>query len=326
MADIFSWEFDAPTGVYKNHQLSRRLWEQAVAETKFMEFVDPMPDYGRGMGESVTLTRIKSMTEPDDATLIEGVRIPEDEFSLSTRPITVTEIGRAVPYTSLSQDLSAFDLVNPIQRKLMEQLRLTLDTSAANAFRKARLKYAPTSATGGTLTTNGSITAEPGTAADGAFKVRHVGDLRDFLFDRFYVEPWSDGDYVMLARTRSLRSIKNDSDWEKWHQYVDPSNKFNGEVGRLDSTRFVEVNHHKALGQSSTLGEGFVFGRDAVALAEVLTPELRVAQPDDFGRSRAVAWYGILAFDIIWETGNQGEAKIIHVTNGAVSRTGTGYS
>jgi len=61
------------------------------------------------------------------------------------------------------------------------------------------------------------------------------------------------------------------------------------------------------------LGEGVVFGDDAVAIAEAMAPELRAAIPGDFGRSRAVAWYGILAFDIIWDTGTAGEAKIVHV-------------
>ena len=157
MANLFNWEFDAPSGTYKNHELSSRLYEQAVAETKFMDFVTPQEGFGMGMGESVTLTRIKAIAEASDATLIEGQRIPEEEFELTTKSITVTEIGRALPYTSLSNDLSAYDIVNPIQRKLMEQLRLTLDTSAAGAFKKTMLRYRPTGATAGNLQTTGCL-------------------------------------------------------------------------------------------------------------------------------------------------------------------------
>jgi hypothetical protein len=58
-----------------------------------------------------------------------------------------------------------------------------------------------------------------------------------------------------------------------------------------------------------------VFGADACAMAEALTPELRAAIPQDFGRQKAVAWYGILAFDVIWDTGNAGQAKSVHVTS-----------
>jgi hypothetical protein len=37
--------------------------------------------------------------------------------------------------------------------------------------------------------------------------------------------------------------------------------------------------------------------------------------PEDYGRSKGVAWYGIFEFGLIWDTGNAGEAKIIHVTS-----------
>ena len=46
-----------------------------------------------------------------------------------------------------------------------------------------------------------------------------------------------------------------------------------------------------------------------------MTPELRAAIPGDFGRSKAVAWYGILEFGIIWDTGSAGEAKVVHVSS-----------
>jgi hypothetical protein len=50
-------------------------------------------------------------------------------------------------------------------------------------------------------------------------------------------------------------------------------------------------------------------------MAEVLTPEMRAGIPADFGRSKAVAWYGILEFGVIWTTANAGEARIVHVSS-----------
>jgi hypothetical protein len=41
----------------------------------------------------------------------------------------------------------------------------------------------------------------------------------------------------------------------------------------------------------SVLGEGLVFGEDGVAVAEVLTPELRAAIPGGYGRWQGMAWY-----------------------------------
>lgn len=308
----FTWTFDAPTGTYKNFTMSTKLYESAVENSVFMDHITPVEGFGRKKGESVTLTRVRNITEPVSADLDEQLRIPEDEFLLSTRSITVKELGRAIPYTSLSMDLSMFDLENPIQRKLREQMRLVLDTKAAVAFRSSLLKYVPLTASTFSLTTNGIFSAP----AVSNLNFFHVEEIRDAMFDTYQVPPLEGGDYLGIFRTLGLRGLKRDTKWEEWHKYTDPQAKFNGEVGRIEGVRFIETNHANALrkvGTGSVLGEGVVFGDEGVAMAEALTPELRAAIPGDFGRSRAVAWYGILEFALIWDTANAGEAKVIHV-------------
>lgn len=310
----FTWTFDAPTGTYKNHAMSSRLYEAAVENSVFMDHVRPVEGYGKKQGESVTLTRVRNVTEPVSAQLDETIRIPEDEFELSTTVITVKELGRAIPYTSLSLDLSKFDLENPIQKKLREQMRLVLDTMCATAFKSTLIKYQPTGATAGTFTTNGT----PGGSATSNMNMFHAEEIRDYMYDTLQVPPVDGGDYIGIFRTLGLRGIKRDPDWEEWHKYTNPQAKYNGEVGRIESIRFIETNHARALGKigtNSILGEGVVFGEEGVAMAEALTPELRAAIPGDFGRARAVAWYGILEFDLIWDTANAGEAKVVHVSS-----------
>lgn len=308
----FSWTFNAPTGTYKSHAMSMKLYEAAVANSVFLDHVSEADGYGKNKGETVTLTRVRNVTEPVSADLDELTRIPEDEFNLSTKLITVKEIGRAVPYSSLSQDLSEFDIDNPIQTKLREQMRLVLDTKAATAFKKASIKYAPTGAATNNITTNGTF----GAAATANLNFFHVEEIRDYMYDTIHVPPLEGDKYIGIFRSLGLRGLKRDTKWEEWHKYTDPQAKANGEVGQLEGIRFIESNHSQALGKvgtGSVLGEGVVFGQDSVAIAEAMTPELRAAIPDDFGRARAVAWYGILEFDIIWDTGNDGEARIVHV-------------
>jgi N4-gp56 family major capsid protein len=310
----FTWSFDAPTGTYKSHAMSMKLYEAALEKSVFMDYVKPVEGFGRKKGESVTLTRVAEITEPDDVTLDENIRIPEDEFSLSTKAITVEEIGRAVPFTSLSEDLSEFNIQNSIQKRLRNQMQLALDTKAATAFKQAKVKYIPTGVASATVDTDGTAS----TQATENMNVYHCEEIRDYMFDTLRV-PYYDGEnYVGIFRTLGLRGIKRDPSWEEWHKYTDPSAKMNSEVGRIEQIRFVETNHANALskvGSSSVLGEGVVFGEDSVAMAEVLSPELRAAMPQDFGRSKAVAWYGILKIDIIWDTANAGEARIVHVTS-----------
>jgi N4-gp56 family major capsid protein len=316
----FTWTFDAPTGTYKNFTLSSRLWEAAVENSVFMDHVQAVEGYGKKQGETVTLVRVRNITEPLSADLDETVRIPEDEFTLSSRSITVKELGRAIPFTSLSDDLSMFDLENPIQRKLREQMRLVLDTKAAVAFRQAMIKYTPTGAQSypapggvpiGTFNTSGTV-AVPATRLMEFFDVETI---RDYMFDTLQVPPLESGDYLGIFRTRGIRHLKRDPKWEEWHKYCDPQAKFNGEVGRIEGVRFIETNHANAVRNLAIISEGFIFGDEGMAMAEALTPELRAAIPGDFGRSRAVAWYGILEFGLIWDTANPGEAKVIHVTS-----------
>lgn len=308
----FQWQFDAPNGVFKQHQLSAEIYKAAVAETVFMDHVKPVEGYGKKMGENVTLKRVAAISEPSSAVLSEGIRIPEDQLVLSTRSITVSEIGRSVPFTSFAEDLSVLDLEGTVQGELKRQMKMVLDSMAATGFKNSKIKYAITGLASNNIATNGTF----GATSTANMNVYHAEEIRDYMYDTLFVEPVDGDDYLAIFRTLGLRGIKRDPDFEEWHKYTDPSVKFNSEVGRLESIRFIESNHSNALGKvgsGSVLGEGVVFGKDAVAMAEVSTPELRAAIPQDFGRQKAVAWYGILAFDTIWDTGNAGQAKIVHV-------------
>lgn len=308
----FQWQFDAPSGVFKQHQLSSKIYQAAVADSVFMDHVKPIDGYGRKQGENVTLKRVSAISEPTSAVLSEGIRIPEDALTLTTRSITVSEIGRSVPFTSFAEDLSVLNLEGTVQGELRRQMKLVLDSMAAQGFKNAKVKYAPTGLASNNITTNGTF----GAVSSANLNVFHCEEIRDYMYDTLFIDAVDGEDYIGIFRTLALRGIKRDPDWEEWHKYTDPSVKFNSEVGKLENIRFIESNHSNALGKvgtGSVLGEGVVFGVDAVAMAEVSTPELRAAIPQDFGRQRAVAWYGILAFDTVWDTGNAGQAKIVHV-------------
>lgn len=92
----------------------------------------------------------------------------------------------------------------------------------------------------------------------------------------------------------------------------------------MEEIRFIETNHGGSavtsnglniVGTGSVLGEGVVFGMDAIRLVEAMSPELRIGEKQDFGRSQAVAWYGVYEFSIVWDTANSGENRIVHVTS-----------
>jgi len=310
-----SWTYDAPSGVYKNHQLSSQLRFAAIAQTKFMQFVKPEAGYGKKKGESITLTRVSNISEPSSGRISELQRIPETEIVMTTTSITVSEWGQAVPYTSLSQDLGKFDIENSIQKKLRDVMSLVLDSAAAGAFQNAKVKAIPTGASALTFDTDGTAS----TAATVNLNVYHIEQIRDYMFSTLYVPPYANDDYIGLVSTKAKRGIMNDPAWENWHKYTDPQSKYASEIGRLENIRFIEVNNANALSQSlgtgSVLGEAVIFGDDAVAMAVAQDPELRAGIPGDFGRQKSVAWYAICEFGLVWDTANAGEARIVHVTS-----------
>jgi N4-gp56 family major capsid protein len=312
---MFSWTFDAPTGTYKNHELSSKLRIASIAQTKFLQFIRPEPGYGKKKGETITITRLSNLTVPSNGRISENNRIPEDNMVLTTVAITVSEWGRAVPYTSLSSDLGKFDPESMIQKKLKDQMALVLDSAGAAAHKTGQIKAEATGATSINFDTAGTATQQ----AVSNLQVYHVEQIRDYLFSTLWVPPYENDDYVGLVSTKAKRGVINDPAWEIWHKYTDPQAKWNGEIGRIENIRFIEINNTNALsaslGSNGVCGEAIFMGEDGVAMAVAEDPELRAAIPQDFGRARSVAWYGILEFGMVWTTASAGEAKVIHLTS-----------
>jgi len=314
----FTWEGDAAAGVLKNHALSSKIREAAIAGSRFMGYVDTEPNYGRRKGESVTITRVRNLDEPTDPTFGERDRVPIDTFRESTTSITVSYWGRGVEYSEQADLLHHFDLTDKIQRKLKQQMQLALDTGAAVAFKAGKIKYIPTSLTGGTFDTDGTAS----TTALENLSITHLRVIRDYMSDTLHVPGWRGGDrFTALCSTKACRGLKSDPEWSTWMAPQNAQQGFvRGMLGTIEDIDIVEVNHTNALsntkGSGSVLGEAVFFGDDAVAMALVLDPELRAAIPGNFGLNHAVAWVGMLAFGQIWgDSANDGEARVVHVTS-----------
>lgn len=311
-----SWVLDAPTGVYKNHDLSSKIRLASVKEAKFMQFVQPAEGYGKKKGESVTITRVSNVAVPTSDILQESIRIPEDSISLSTQAVNVNERGRAIPYTSLAEDLSSYDISNVIQKKLKDQLKLSMDIGAAAAFKSGKILAIATGISETTFETDG---AASNTAASN-LNVFHVESIRDYMYSTLNIAPYSGDDYMCICITQAKRGLMRDPDWKDWKKYTDPEAKFNGEVGKIDNVRFVETNHTSALsdglGTGDVTGEAVFFGDDPVVMGVVEDPHLRAKESEDYGRSKGVAWYGVFGFEQIWDdSANAGEARVVYFTS-----------
>ncbi|MCP3682682.1 MAG: phage major capsid protein [bacterium] len=316
MAGQFTWTSDV-SGVLKNNDISNKVFRAAVADSKCQQFCTVIDGFGRHAGESVTMPRAANLDEPTSATLSETQRIPEDTFALSSKAVTVNEYGRAVSFSAKSEVLTKPDLPAEIEDALRRRMATSIDIAAIAGFQSAKVKAVPDGEASLDWTTNGTA----GSAATVNLNFYHVEQIRDYMMATLHVPAFKGDEYFSLASTKALRGLKQDPKFEVWNQYSTPENKANGEVGKIEGIRFIEVNNTSVLsgskGTGSVLGEAVFFGADAVAMA-VVDPVHLVYETNygnDFGRQHAIAWYGILGFDIIWDTGNAGQARIVHVTS-----------
>lgn len=305
-----SWTFDAPSGTYKNHALSTDIRRQAIADAQFMKFMRAEPGYGKKKGESVTITRILSL--PLAARVGETDRLPSGRPAIETKTVSVSQWGFKIPMTDFEKDLTHFDLMNPFQAALRDQITLTMDKMAADAMKLTPLKYVPTS-TGGTFSTNGVA---------GALSDRNVGvqDLRR-LWDRLHgdlkVPTYKNGKYVMILSTLAARGIKNDPEYKDWLAPTTSEPLLTGRLKDIEGFMLIETNHFDAMdnsaGTSTVLGEAVAFGADAGGLVRIMDPEIRAGQPEELGTFQEVGWVGTLEAFLIWEKASL--ARVAHITS-----------
>jgi len=321
MGATFSWALDAASGVYKNHALSGELLKVAARKFKFVQFSKKEDSYGKGKGESITLIYYKPLAQPASAQLEENTRIAIDQLTMGKQSITIKEWGRGVEYTELARQLSKFDLKEPAQKALVDQMDEAMDNACAAEFTgtDAKIIFIPTSLTGGTWDTDGT----PSTTALVNVTKHHIATIRDYMIKDLHVPFFTGDHFVGLMSTKGLRGLRDDKVIEAWNLYLRKGDLiYKGEIGQVESVRCVEVTNENALsnskGSGNVLGEGVIFGEDAVARIEIEFPHLR-AQPNytaDFGRRHAVAWYGTVAFGVKFPTATDREAKIVRITSG----------
>jgi len=304
------WTFDAPAGVYKDHTLSSRIREAAIADAQFMRFVRPESNYGKGKGASVTVTRVFPL--PLAARVNEQDRLPTGRPDIDTVAITPSEWGFKIEMTEFEKNLTHFNLMNQYQRVLRDQMKLTMDSMVADAMKLTPYKYIP-DVSGGQFDTDGT----PSATADSNLTIADLRRLHDELQGTLKVPPFRNGMYVGILSTRAARGIKNDPEYKDWLAPTTSAPLINGRLKDVENFMLIETNHYDALdndiGSGGVLGEAVFFGMDPAVLASVEEPELRAGIPTDLGRFREVGWVGTLDAGLVWDTATY--SRVIHVTS-----------
>jgi N4-gp56 family major capsid protein len=305
-----TWTLDAPAGVYKDHALSARIREAAIADAQFMRFVRPEGNFGKGRGQSITITRVFPL--PKATRVSELDRLPSGRPVIDTLSIEVNEWGFKIPMTEFERNLTHYDISNQFQRLLRDQMRLTMDDMVADAFKTTPIKYTPQAA-GGVFSTNGV----PGAQADKNLGITDLRVIHDELNGELKAPKFRNGKYVGILSTKAARGIKNDPEYKDWQAPTTSGPFLDARLRDVEGFMLIETNHQDALAQAlglgGVMGEAVFFGADPVVLATVDEPELRAGLPEDLGRFRDVGWVGTLEAGLVWDVADH--ARVIHAAS-----------
>ena len=306
-----SWSADAATGVYKNHALSGKIRDAAVAMSQVIGFADTEPNFGKGRGDTVTITRVHNL--PLASTVDEMTELPSGRPLVDTKSVTVEEWGYKVKLTDFEVNLTHFDLKNKIQRALRDQLRLTMDKMSADALKTTPYKVGATSATAIVEDTDGTMS----TTTTVNLNVLHVQLMRDIMMGTLKAPGFGDGSYVLIGSTKAIRGIKSDSNYQTWHSGTTSRPFVTGEIPNIENVRIIESNHFSAfsnsIGSGGVTGEAVMFGADAFFQATAQEPELRRGVATDLGRFFDVGWVGTTQAGLTWDSAST--VRALHWTS-----------
>lgn len=319
MAQQQVWVTNTLGGYAGCPKLDKKLWYYSEPLMRFRQFCRMKTELGKNNNDTVYFDKISKLTTAG-GTLVETSTIPRSNFVLGRGTAVVNEYGNSVPFTGKLETLAEFDIDNAVHKTLLQDEAETTDKSAAAQFKDTLAKYVAITATSGTLTTNGTA----GATSTCNLNYYHVKIICDQL-RKWNVKPFdSQGNYVCIGSVDALGGVKDDSKWRDAYLYAKPEQLFTNEAGKLYGCRFVEETNVLSNALGGSYGEAVIFGADAVQEIVVIPPEVRTDPPSDFGRSKAVAWYGLLTWKIIWCGTNTGDSvdatkgwspHIIHVTS-----------
>jgi hypothetical protein len=165
-------------------------------------------------------------------TLTETTTIPTTNYTIAQGTGTVTELGNAVPYTGMLDNLSKHPVTEIINKVLKNDAKKALDTQAWGQFVTTLLRVTPP---GGTDTTAVTLSTTGTTTITNTVNLRknHIKSIVDVMKER-NIPPYMGDEYFGIAWPTTWRPVKNDL--EAVYQYRDQGFQmiYNGEIGKFE--------------------------------------------------------------------------------------------
>ena len=308
------------SGYLTSGALNKMIQYQAQPRFRFRQFVDIKEAFGKQNGETVNWLKVANVGTRGGK-LIETATMHETTQALSWGTLTVYEYGNSIPFTYKVDTLSEFDVKQIVRKGLLDDMIKCMDGEVERQFNGCKLRYVGTTTTGGGVTTNGTATL----MNTSAFNKYHVRKMVNELKTR-NVPGYgkAGGDYAMICSVEALEGIYDDLEGIDKYGSTGRDRLANGEAGRYYGCRFIEDTYATRVTYDSTARtetaktwsgllskEGYMFGSDTVREAVAVPEEIRMKVTTDYGRSKGLAWYGLLGFQLEWNESDGALGRII---------------
>lgn len=295
------WATNSLGGYMYSLELSDILRTAIQPLCKFRQFSDAKDFTDKGLHKGQLFTwNVYNDVATQGTVLVETSTLPVTNFTISQGTGTVTELGNAVPYTGLLDNLSKHPVQEIINKVLKNDAKKALDSQAYAQFNATQLFVYPT---GGTDTSAITLNTAGTTTVTNTVNMHkgHIKNIVDTMKER-NIPPYMGDEYFGISWPSTWRPVKNDL--EGVYQYRDEGFQmiYNGEIGKFEGVRFIEqtnVSKTADVAWANALsGWAFFFGEDTVAEAIVVPEEMRGQIPADYGRAKGIAWYYLGGFAI----------------------------
>jgi N4-gp56 family major capsid protein len=237
----------------------KTLIEMAGPELIHDQFAQKRP-IPAGNGKVIEFRQFASY-EPVTTPLKEGVEPASTELSATSIKATVEQYGAFTKITDVLE-LTAIDNVLAEATKLHgRQAGITLDKITRNAMQATTREYFCPSAAAPTT----EITTRAGLKDDSVLTVDVLMQVVALL--RASNAPTINGKYIAICHPYTCYDLMTDPLWISVHQYKNPENIYNGEVGEIAGVRIIQSSIAKIY-EGGVFGT-LVFGDGAYGVTEI---------------------------------------------------------
>lgn len=296
---------------------SKEIEFKALPVMRFAQFATQKTELGIEPGLTISMLTYDNLAL--GGALQEMQNMSTQAISGSMKQITVQEHGNAVSSTELLIQSSFDDIMATTTTLLGRDYAMVLDCELRDtALSTTNVVY------GGGKSARSAITSSD------KMTVSAVKDAIEILATN-NAPKYGNANWICFVHPHQSRDLRDDSAWINASNYGDPTLLFNGEIGRIDDTRFIETtlmcngkapstdpaykedlkNNEGPTGSKNQtdIYQAVIFGDQYYGIAWSLPVELRDNGVEDFGRKRSLAWYAI------WGTG------LLHSNYGVVIET-----